>query len=321
MRRHSLYTSSFKETMNFILMLFLVAATFMLWILYMMPQYSNEYTASILDKVERLESINEPKIILVGNSNVPFGIDSEALEETFNMPVVDMGLHGSLGNAFHENIAKFNVNKGDIVIVAHTTYYDTGVFGDPVLGWITLEDHWHLWNAVDYKMMRQLIDSFPIYLKKVINLWSNEKGNLIPTGIYARTSFNEYGDIGVSRTESKLDVEKATVQMPSVEDDVTERLNQLNEYFTDRGAVMLIAAYPILNTSSTPDRQEFLEFQEKLENAMDASVISEYTDYFFEPQYFYDVNYHLTDEGTVLRTNLLIEDIKRWDKQQIWVMY
>ena len=65
-------------------------------------QYQYNYQASLIDKVERLTSIDEPKIILVGHSNLSFGIKSEMLEEALGMPVVNLGLHGGLGNAYHE---------------------------------------------------------------------------------------------------------------------------------------------------------------------------------------------------------------------------
>lgn len=85
-------------------------------------QYKYNYQASIIDKVERLESISEPKIILVGHSNLSFGIDSKRLEDAMKMPVVNLGLHGGLGNAFHEEIAKLNINEGDIVVVCHSSF-------------------------------------------------------------------------------------------------------------------------------------------------------------------------------------------------------
>ena len=51
-----------------------------------MPQYSLNYQAVLIDKNERLCSIEGPKIVLVGNSNLAFGIDSAAIEEAFGMP-------------------------------------------------------------------------------------------------------------------------------------------------------------------------------------------------------------------------------------------
>ena len=69
-----------------------------------MPQYDTSYNAALHDKIDRIEMIEEPKIVLIGNSNVAFGFDSEMIEEAFGMPVVNMGLHGALGNAFHEEM-------------------------------------------------------------------------------------------------------------------------------------------------------------------------------------------------------------------------
>ena len=44
-----------------------------------MPQYLLNYQASLIDKNERLCSIDEAKIVLVGNSNWAFGVDSQKL--------------------------------------------------------------------------------------------------------------------------------------------------------------------------------------------------------------------------------------------------
>ena len=53
-------------------------------------QFNHSYQASLIDKIARLESINEPKIILVGDSNVAFGFDSALIEQKIGMPVVNM---------------------------------------------------------------------------------------------------------------------------------------------------------------------------------------------------------------------------------------
>ena len=74
-------------------------------------QHLGNYEAAILDKTNRLRSIKEPKIILIGNSSLAFGMDSEMVERSIGMPVVNMGLHGALGNAFCENMLKPEVSE------------------------------------------------------------------------------------------------------------------------------------------------------------------------------------------------------------------
>ena len=59
----------------------------------------NSLFASI-DKHQRLSSIQESKVVLVGGSNLPFGIKSPLIEEALGMPVVNMGLHAGLGMNF-----------------------------------------------------------------------------------------------------------------------------------------------------------------------------------------------------------------------------
>ena len=83
---------------KFILKLILFLGITAGFLLHLSPQYLGNYQASLIDKVQRLESIHEPKIVLIGDSNLAFGIDSEKIEEAFDMPVVNMGLHGGLGN-------------------------------------------------------------------------------------------------------------------------------------------------------------------------------------------------------------------------------
>ena len=97
MSRHNLFTSNFKEIGKFIMKCFLFLGIVVGVLLYLSPQYLGNYQASLIDKVERLESIEEPKIVLIGDSNLAFGIDSEKIEEGHGIPVVNMGLHGGFG--------------------------------------------------------------------------------------------------------------------------------------------------------------------------------------------------------------------------------
>ena len=75
---------------------------------------------------------------------------------------------------------------------------------------------------------------------------------------------------------------------------------------------MLIAGYPIGNGEFTPDVQEFINFQNDLENKLDAEVISDYRDYMFHYKYFYNTNLHLNNQGKKLRTQQLISDLEKW---------
>ena len=79
MNRHSLSTSNSKKNIAFIVKLLIFCTLITAYIFLILPQYAGTYNASIVDKARRLRSIKEPKIVLIGNSNLSFGMDSEQL--------------------------------------------------------------------------------------------------------------------------------------------------------------------------------------------------------------------------------------------------
>lgn len=314
MNKHSLFTSNFKKNCFFIIkliVLFLLLLGYINWIL---PQYENGYNASLIDKVDRLESIEAPKIVLLGNSNLAFGINSQLIEETVGMPVVNMGGHGSNGNVFHEEMAKYNVTPRDIYILCHTSFDDNNTIGS-MTTWSSIENHFNLWKILRKDDIGTMARKFPIYLKRCLNLYSSGIGNQDPGGVYARSAFNEYGDVAVLRKGSAYTFED-TVSPPEIGDITIDRINELNDYITSRGATLLVAGYPIGNGNITVDAAEFIAFQEQLANRLDCPVISNYVDYMFDYKYFYNTNLHLNSEGVNLRTTQLIADIERWQETE-----
>ena len=81
-------------------------------------QYSETYYAALHKQYDRLCSVNEPKVVVVGGSNVAFGLDSELFEELYGRPSVAFGLYGSCGVKVMMDWSKANINRGDIVVLA-----------------------------------------------------------------------------------------------------------------------------------------------------------------------------------------------------------
>ena len=283
-------------------------------------QYEYNYQASLIDKVNRLESINDPKIILVGNSNLSFGIDSKMLEEAIGMPVVNLGLHGGLGNAFHEEIAKLNINKGDLVIVCHSSFSDTDEIPDPSLAWITIDKNEELWKILRRKDYRAMLKAYPDYLKNDYLLWITHRGNLDDGSCYSRSAFNEYGDVVYKPDNGQMDVEdffknteENNITVPQIGDACVNRLNEYNKYITAHGATLLIAGYPIaFGEYAAFNHSDFEVFKIALQERLDCQVISDYTDYFYPYDFFYNTTLHLTQKGAEMRTIQLAADIQRW---------
>lgn len=303
----------FKLSMVGVGLLLAIGLEMLIYLLFLQfgsAQYATAYTASVVDKVARLETISEPKIILVGNSNVALGFDSAAIEDAFDMPVVNLGLHGALCNSFHEELAKLNIVEGDIVVIAHSDYNDDTADMDGDVLWLTLENNTELLPALRIEYLYKLLKAFPEYLQSNLSLALAGTGNASWDGLYARDMFNEYGDNIYPREESVYTFGAADIYEISVAKTTTDRLNALNDYCIAQGATLVVAGFPVAQGEYMASTESYQAAWRALEEALDCAVISDITDYYLPYEYFYDTRLHLTDEGATLRTNQFILDLQ-----------
>lgn len=281
-------------------------------------QFSTSYLAVLQDKMDRLNRIEEPKIILVGHSALAFGIRSDMMEDALGMPVVNLGLHGALGNAFHEEIAKCNIRPGDIVVLSHSTFSDDGKISDCATAWTTIDAHFALLRLCSLRDMVGMLAAYPTYFQTALTYWKNGAGEDIPQNTpYSRYAFNEYGDVDYKPQALQMDPDsffaENPVNLPEINRNCVDRINRLNTYVTERGASLVIAGYPIAYgdySKFTPS--EIDAFESELRDVMDCDVISNYTDYLYPYRLFYDTTLHLTQEGAEIRTQQLISELAQW---------
>ena len=282
--------------------------------------YEQSYNARLIDKLNRAKEINNPKIILVGDSNVSFGIDSQLIGERTGMEVVNLGLYRSLGNRFAEDCCKESLKSGDIVIIMHSSFNDNGKMIDPNIGWLTLEYHNLIWDVVSPQDYYSLLCAYPYYIRNTTYLKATGGFVVDSNSSYKRDAFNEFGDIVFKPEAGQYSIEQLdneqTVTPNSLEisDICVERINELNRFVSDKGATLLIASYPVYVSDNTPSKENYRRFQAELQERMDCKVISDYTDYFYSPEYFYNSILHLTEEGARIRTKQLIEDYNKWSE-------
>ncbi|MGK0187479.1 MAG: hypothetical protein ACI9R3_003267, partial [Verrucomicrobiales bacterium] len=78
-----------------------------------------------IDKHNRLSKVSSPKLVLVGGSNLQYGIDSSLLEERIGLPVVNMGIQASIGLRFMLAEVEESARPGDlfVVVAEHGLYF------------------------------------------------------------------------------------------------------------------------------------------------------------------------------------------------------
>lgn len=279
-----------------------------------MPQYSQGFMASFIDKMHRAETIEGPKILLMGDSNVLYGIRSDMLEDVLGMPVINMGMHGGLGQTMCMDIARDTVDENDIVIALPAHYSFPAGVKDANLAWLMLENHTDLWKGVDLNDYAYLIRAFPTYIRKAIDLWINDLGNENSANDLSRGERNEWGDAISSGDKNVMPdgwlSENSFVR--DVSSDLMDYYNNYNDIVTAKGGYFILASPPIIKPSVEGEEELVNMRQKQVESYIQFPFISDSENYIFPTEYFSDTNYHLNNMGRIIRTEQLIKDIKLW---------
>lgn len=278
--------------------------------------YKESYYAALPLKYDRLKSVKEEKIVVIGGSSTAFGIDSKIVEEELGMPCVNFGLYAALGFKPMLDLSLKEIQKGDIVILAPEI--SAQMFSDYV-GYEFLlqaiEERPDMAYALGHDYTKGFLANFRGYVKDAKKLRQN--GGFVANSIYALSSFDDYGDIVYERPENVMDTMYSMDNLPELcPDIVTDSFaGMVNEYVQKvqkKGANVYFSFCPVnaMSAEQIPDSDK-KGFVEALEEKLDCEVIGSLEDHLMDAGYFYDSNFHTNDSGCVYNTVLLVNDIKR----------
>ena len=289
----------------------------MLYLDYSSHNYDKKtnYFAAMNDKVAMLKSAHSPKIILIGGSNVAFGINSDLLNQAFNRPVVNLAMHAGIGLNFLFNITLEHLNPNDIVVVVpEYEHYQ----GDLIYGDLALLDTIYFYPAgVKYLMeCRQIVATLEPNLGRAKNVREHYIKYLFGKGataievsdIYHRNAFNGYGDVISHLNKAKTDF--VCAGMGHVFNDSAFTAIEKFKYKVVKKGAKFILLYPCIPES------RYIKIQAPLEilaqKMADHKLITKTLPfkYVFPDNYFFDTQYHLNSVGRNERTYKVIEDIQ-----------
>ncbi|MBK0381864.1 hypothetical protein I5M32_02735 [Pedobacter sp. SD-b] len=266
-----------------------------------------DYLGAIIDKHQRLEQIDSNRLILIGGSNLAFGINSPLIEDNLKVNVINMGLHAGLGLAFMLNEVKPSVKKGDLIVLCleYPLYLDDF---EPDIDLISFTQHLYppSRNYYHFNLEEMFLANFAKFKKRF------EAQTIKIDPVFNRQKFDKYGDdIGHLGLPGLIEL-RDKEHIGKLEVDKSARLiNQFNSVCKQKGAKLLISyvSYPKSeykkNKKAIDDLNQLLH--QKIENV---PFINKPENYIFDDSLFYDTVYHLNREGRERRTTIFIKDIK-----------
>ena len=263
------------------------------------------------DKHQRLSTLDSPKVVLVGGSNLPFGIKSQMIEEAVGKPVVDMGLHAGLGLNFILSEVEKDIHAGDIVIVSpeYHHFLSRSMFnGEDVLAALLFDVNRDCLQYVKPSQWLALTPNLCLYSsKKIINISSKAVDDF--EELFTRESFNIYGDeVAHYGLESTVHSGNKPALSGPVYRKAIRRLEQFRDYVEAKGAGFILVACPYPEEQYAMDRQVIEEIVGAVEaTGMVFQVRPEAC--VFPDSLMFNSFFHLTGAGAEMRTEQLIPHI------------
>ena len=292
---------------------------FMLFIslgLFSPKQFDETYLGELKDKTDRLYSSGEGKIIIIGGSSVPFGVDTHLLEEMTGKTVINYGLYADIGTKAMLDLSKGAIKKGDIVILAPELDSQTySLYFGPASMWQAVDSDLSLLFKMGTGNWKDMFGSYYNYLvQKFKYIFQGSKPAL--SGVYQKSSFDEYGYISYERGYNIMSGGYDTSHIIYFDKNIisSEFADYVNEYISfvrKKGGEVYFSFSPMNNDALDPNAtlEQLEDLTAFIDETFDCELISNPNDMIYRGGYFYDSNFHLNSAGAVVHTVQLAKDI------------
>lgn len=272
--------------------------------------------AALPDKHQLLDAIKDSKMMVLGGSNVSFGLDSKVIENQLNMPIVNMGVHAGIGLEYMVNDIKPYLKKGDVIVLIpeYEHFYTDDFYGEMELVQMVFEIEPASKKLLNTEQWMHLVKYLPTYsakkIKNFVPSLFNKKTETID--IYHRKSFNAYGDAFFHWTlpnQTYLHAPKSN-HIENVNKDVIVFLKEFKFYTEKQGARLLIFP-PVMDETSFNNKINIItKIAKELKNN-DIAFECEPRSFCYNDSLFFNSYYHLNKLGVDKRTLQLLKDLDR----------
>lgn len=281
-------------------------------------QYGQTYLAALQDKRDALASAPGPRIVIAGGSGAAFGVRCDLLEgELPGYSAVNFGLYAGLGTTVMLELMRPLLRAGDIVIFSPEQSAQTlsDFFHAPSM-WQAADGRPELVSALDSRRWGPMAGAFPAFAGDKARL-CRDGAAPAGEGVYARSSFNDYGDIYCPGREQNVMAGGFDPNMPVSfdpalpSDEFFEAVNAFARWCGKNGVALYYRFCP-MNAAAVSDRElERLDaYAAALQSRLDCPVLGSPLQAVLDAGWFFDTNFHLNASGAVVNTAVLASELK-----------
>lgn len=281
------------------------------------PRFLTGYdNARFSENVDNLIlSQGKKKMVFFAGCSMSYGLKSELVQNEFpDYRVINCGVIGGICATFQMDIIAQCLEEGDIFVHAPEEMSNYQLLHDydfAMRVFVLMESNYDLLHLTDVSQNTKIFSSFREFNALRYKLISQSYDDF-------NSSYNDFGDISIPRPnapkDSFFDLEECFA-ISCLDDRTRKNLSGYYQYLKDKGVTPFFSYAPLNRNAiekvggSISAGKEYVAFMEKsLEKNI---IISSLDDYILPGNYFFDKDYHLSDDGAIVRTKTLIQDIQK----------
>ena len=272
--------------------------------------YDADFTASLVDKYDRINTGEVGRIIFIGGSSLPFGIRSDVIEQKLGKEVTDFGVYAALGTRMMCEIALECANSGDVLVLApELTSQTYSLYFSAPNTWQALCGRREIIRCLSADEKWKMAAAYFPFLASKLRSGNSYTG--MGNSIYSRSSFNEWGDICVERPRNVMPrkyVPDQPVRFEGLESE--EFFDYLNKWASDaekKGCSVLFTFCPVNRPAAEYTGAESDAFADRIASELTFPVMGSPEEMTYDSKWFYNTNFHLNSSGALLHTSVILD--------------
>lgn len=270
----------------------------------------NRYTMfshekNVVIAYNRLQALKDTnKIVIIAGSNGAFSINSRLINQVFHMPVVNTSTHAGIGVRMQFEMYKEFLRKGDVVVFCP----EYGGHISRLYGEVSLL---RILSTHIPSMYKKLSMAQWLYIYKYFGEKHAEDIKSIGmkefTGPYSADALNEFGDIECERPHKEFNNGNLEGEM---DEELISYYKYIHTYSKENGFTLVFLP-PTYIESSYKKNENLIDSIASCLKRNGIPYEASTARYCFPDSLYYDTPYHMTQEGANMRTELMIEDLRR----------
>lgn len=276
-------------------------------------QFGMSYQHALSLQYDAMRKIPSKKIVIMGDSSVPFSLNTSLMTKMLKMPVQTLGIHSGTGLEYILALSQSSVHKGDIMVLELVPSNDDSCSPSIVL--TAIENNFSMYQAFTEKDWKKVIAYYPSYLIKKVKYFFQIQDQQSPA--YSEKSFNQDGNydyyLGKCILPKKLtSSEETEFSKRDYNNEFVSYLNKYDAFCKQKGATFLITFPPFLNESLVSSQSNINDLQNYLSRRLHAPIITKIGDRELSRLYIYNNVSHCNTAGANKVTTDLAHDILRY---------